>query len=171
MPISKKKIVSKIGQGESDKLFQRVMETLDNNSSINAQVSFWQNELMILHGTNYMSYRMMRFMRKHPQGVEPSVIADYLASSRQTITNMADELESKEFIIRQSHPTDRRRILLILAEKGQELTDLLVKEMDCIQRRVFKNFTPAEMEMYLDIRLRIIRYFENEIKNIYQSHQ
>jgi len=152
-------------------LFRRVLETLDNNASINLQTNFWLNELMRLHGINYTTYRMLRFISRHPEGVEPSVVADHLVILRQTVTNMSDELEKSDLIVRKSHPTDRRRILLFLTEAGRELTYALIEEMDSLQESVFNHFTVEEMEQYINIRHRIIGHTEEEIKKLYETNQ
>lgn len=150
-------------------LFRRVLETLDNSASINMQTSFWLNELMRLHGINHTTYRMLRFISRHPDGVEPSVVADYLVILRQTVTNMSDELEKSGIIARKPHPTDRRRILLFLTESGADLTNALMDEMDRLQRNVFNHFTVEEMEKYINIRHRIIAHTEEEIKKLYEA--
>ncbi|NLL46360.1 MAG: MarR family transcriptional regulator [Clostridiales bacterium] len=150
-------------------LFRRILETLDNNASINLQTSFWLNELMRLHGINHTTYRMLRFISRHPEGVEPSVVADYLVILRQTVTNMSDELEKSGLITRKPHPTDRRRILLFLTESGADLTNALIDEMDSLQRNVFNHFTIEEMEQYISIRHRIIAHTEEEIKKLYEA--
>lgn len=150
-------------------LFRRILETLDNNASINLQTSFWLNELMRLHGINYTTYRMLRFISRHPDGVEPSVVADYHVILRQTVTNMTDELEKSGLIIRKPHPTDRRRILLFLTKSGSDLIYALIDEMDRLQENVFNHFTVEEMEQYISIRHRIIGHTEEEIKKLYEA--
>ena len=151
---------------EHKRLLRDVLVTLDTNSSINLQMTHWLNQLTMLHGVNYTSYRMLRNMYRRPDGMEPSVIADYLIVHRQTVTNMADELESAGLICRNPHPSDRRRILLCLTEKGLELTCKLMEEMDRLEQRVFDQFTKDEMRQYLSLRLKIMSQTEEEIKKI-----
>ena len=147
-------------------LRKKMLDTLDNQSSINIQMNFWFNELMKYHGVSYSAYRMLRFLRRYPDGVEPSVVADNLTIIRQTITNMADDLQKKGLVVRIPHPTDRRRIFLSLSDEGKILSECLVKEMTTVQCNVFEMFTKKEMESYLDIRTKIIQYTESEIKKI-----
>ncbi|MBV7274428.1 MarR family transcriptional regulator [Clostridium sp. PL3] len=153
---------------EVDNLFRKkVLDTLDNQSPINIQMNFWLNEMMTYHGVSYSEYRILRLLRKYPNGIEPSVIADKLAILRQTTTNMVDDLQKKYLVERSPHPVDRRRIYIKLTSEGVELADKLVEEMSSVQSSVLSNFTSEEMEKYLDIRIKIIKYTEDEIKKRY----
>lgn len=151
---------------ERKRILRDVLVTLDTNSSINLQMTYWLNEFTMLHGVNYMTYRMLRCLYKHPDGIEPSVVADYLIVFRQTITNISDELESSGLLIKKPHPSDRRRILLLLTEKGLELSCKLIEEMDRLEQRVFEQFTKDEMQQYLSLRMLIMSRTEEEIKKI-----
>jgi DNA-binding MarR family transcriptional regulator len=150
-------------------LRKKVLDTLDNQSSINIQMNFWFDEMMKHYEVNYSIYRIMRILRKYPAGVEPSVVADRLTLLRQTVTNMVDDLEKKGLVNRSPHPNDRRRIFIMLTEAGSQLANTLTKEMTSLEDDVLKKFTKAEMETYLDIRTRIIQYTESEIKDRYFS--
>jgi DNA-binding MarR family transcriptional regulator len=148
-------------------LRKKVLETLDNQSSINMQMNFWFDEMMKHYEVNYSIYRMLRFLRKHPSGVEPSVVADRLTLLRQTVTNMVDDLERKNLVNRTPHPNDRRRIYIMLTESGTKLADTLIDQIVSLQDVVLRKFSKDEMEKYLDIRTRIIQYTESEIKDRY----
>ncbi|AKA67695.1 MarR family winged helix-turn-helix transcriptional regulator [Clostridium scatologenes] len=153
---------------EADHLFRKkVLDTLDNQSSINIQMNFWFNEMMTYHGVSYSEYRIIRLLRKYQNGIEPSVIADKLAILRQTTTNMVDGLQKKYLVERSPHPVDRRRIYIKLTPEGVELANKLVEEMSSVQSRVLSHFTSEDMEKYLDIRTKIIKYTEDEIKKRY----
>ena len=160
---------SSAGEDGFGSLRKRLLDTLDNQSAINIQMNFWFDEMMKHHEVNYSIYRMLRFLRKHPTGVEPSVVADRLTLLRQTVTNMVDDLEKKKLVTRSPHPNDRRRIYIVLTEQGAELANKLTEEMISLQDEVLRKFTKEEMETYLDIRTRIIQYTENGIKDRYFS--
>ncbi|AZV57668.1 MarR family transcriptional regulator [Clostridium sp. AWRP] len=148
-------------------LRKKILDTLDNQSAINIQVNFWLNEMMKYHGVNYSAYRIIRLLRRYPDGIEPSVIADKLAIIRQTATNMVDDLQKKYLVKRIPHPVDRRRVIVKLTQDGIELANKLVEEMASVQNNVLSQFTKEEMEKYLDIRTKIIKYTEDEIKKRY----
>ena len=47
-------------------LQKKVLDTLDNQSSINIQMNFWFDEMMKHYEANYSIYRLLRFLRKYP---------------------------------------------------------------------------------------------------------
>ncbi|KPU43752.1 HTH-type transcriptional regulator MhqR [Oxobacter pfennigii] len=153
--------------GVYTQLYKKVMETLDSQSAINIQMNFWFNEMMKYHGVSYIEYRAIRLLRRFPDGLEPSVIADNLTILRQSVTNMADDLQERNLVERMPHPVDRRRIYIRLTPEGLELANKLVDEMSSIEASIFFQFSKEEMETYLDIRTRIIKYTEDEIKKRY----
>jgi DNA-binding MarR family transcriptional regulator len=57
------------------------------------------------------------------QPLSPNEIADRLVITRASVTGLADSLEVREYAQRQPHPTDRRRILVVITEKGREVAD------------------------------------------------
>jgi DNA-binding MarR family transcriptional regulator len=149
------------------KMRKKILDTLDNQSAINIQMNFWFNEMMKYHGVSYSEYRILRLLTKYPDGVEPSVIADKLAILRQTVTNMVDHLQNSYMVERIPHPADRRRIYVKLTPDGMKLAKTLLDEMAKVQIDVLSRFTTEEMLNYLDIRTKIIKYTENEIKKRY----
>ena len=148
-------------------LRKKILDTLDNQSAINTEMNFWFNEMMKYHGVSYSAYRIIRLLKRYPDGIEPSVIADKLAILRQTVTNMVDDLQKDYLVERTPHPADRRRIHVKLTQEGLELANKLVEEMANVQNSVLSQFTYEEMEKYLETRKKIIKYTEEEIKKRY----
>jgi DNA-binding MarR family transcriptional regulator len=148
-------------------LRKKVLDTLDNQSQINIEMNFWFNEMMKYHGVSYSAYRIIRLLRKYPDGIEPSVIADKLTIMRQTVTNMVDDLQKDYLVERMPHPVDRRRIYVKLTQEGIEVANKLVEEMTNVQNSVLSQFTNEEMGKYLETRKKIIKYTEEEIKKRY----
>lgn len=56
-------------------------------------------------------------------------IARVLGVAPTVITGLVDRLESRGLIRRESHPTDRRRIQLVLTEKGLEISQRVEREI------------------------------------------
>ena len=69
------------------------------------------------------------------QGEEPSVLADSLLVLRQTMTKVIDSLESKGYVKRTVHPTDRRRLYIVPLPEGLEIAKkMLTIEMNFTER-------------------------------------
>ncbi len=56
-------------------------------------------------------------------------IARVLGVAPTVITGLVDRLESRDLIRRESHPTDRRRIQLVLTDKGREISQRVEREI------------------------------------------
>ena len=62
-------------------------------------------------------------------GCEAAELADHLYLPRQTMTYMLDSLEKEGNIYRESHPTDRRRKIIRLTERGKGFTKGIMEEL------------------------------------------
>jgi DNA-binding MarR family transcriptional regulator len=71
-----------------------------------------ENELLAL--------RHMLKARSQGRSITPSELAKFLGISTASMTAMVDRLEKSGHVQRQSHPTDRRRIHLIVTDKSDE---------------------------------------------------
>ncbi|MBP5640251.1 MAG: MarR family transcriptional regulator [Victivallales bacterium] len=60
-------------------------------------------------------------LSKHPEGMEPAVLADETHLLRQTITVVLNDLEKQELVTREFHPTDRRKKVIRLTQKGERI--------------------------------------------------
>lgn len=153
---------------ERAKLQREVYATLDSQSAINLRMNYLINELSKKHGVTRNIYNILRFLKRHPDGVEPSVIAQNLSMLRQSISNTVFDLEKRGLVESKNHPTDRRRILIYLSPEGAELEKKLSQEMRALHASVFAHFTNEEMRTYLDLRNRIIQCMQEVIRENYQ---
>lgn len=58
------------------------------------------------------------FLRLAPNGATGNELAEYLDITKQATSEMVDYLEQHGYIIRQSHPTDRRGKIITLTHRG-----------------------------------------------------
>ena len=59
-------------------------------------------------------------LSEHPEGVEPAVLAERTNLLRQTMTVVLNDLERQQLVTREFHPTDRRKKVIRLTEKGEQ---------------------------------------------------
>ena len=148
---------------ERVRLQREVYATLDNQSALNLKMNQLINEISKRHGVNRNIYSILRFVKRYPDGVEPSVIAQNLSMLRQSVSNTVFELEKKGLVVSKNHPTDRRRILISLAPDGESLEKKLSAEMRELHTSVFARFSNEELQTYLDLRNRIIQCMQDVI--------
>ena len=60
-------------------------------------------------------------LSEHPEGVEPAVLAERTNLLRQTMTVVLNDLERQQLVTREFHPTDRRKKVIRLTAKGEQV--------------------------------------------------
>ncbi len=53
-----------------------------------------------------------------PNGATGNELADHLGISKQAVSKMVEYLEKRDYVKRQSHPTDKRGKIIVLTERG-----------------------------------------------------
>jgi DNA-binding MarR family transcriptional regulator len=90
-------------------------------------------------------------------------IARVLGVAPTVITGLVDRLESLGLIRRESHPTDRRRIQLVLTEKGLEISQRVEREITArIEKQV--GLLPPERQDNLREGLRLFEQLTTELE-------
>ena len=81
------------------------------------------------------------YLSEHPEGVEPAVLADETNLLRQTMTVVLNDLEKQELVTREFHPTDRRKKVIRLTPKGEQVC-----------REILEAIAQAELEALSELR-------------------
>ena len=58
------------------------------------------------------------FKRITPDGATGIELAEYLGITKQAVSKMVDHLEKSGYVMRQTHPTDKRGKIIVLTERG-----------------------------------------------------
>lgn len=89
--------------------------------------------------------KVLLYLKLSQNDAEPSVIADFICVPRQTMTSILDGMEKDGLIVRQEHPSDRRRKLVRFARKGSALAERVLKEIRRYEAEAMSALTPEEM--------------------------
>ena len=89
--------------------------------------------------------KVLLYLKLFQNDVEPSVIADFICVPRQTMTSILDGMEKDGLIVRQEHPSDRRRKLVRFARKGSALAERVLKEIRRHEAKAMEALTPEEL--------------------------
>ena len=91
-------------------------------------------------------YNVLRIMRgQHPNTSTLKLIKERMLDNMSDASRIVDKLVAKKYVNRNQCPNDRRRVNLIISEKGLAI----LKELDCIDEAtidMFKNLTITETE-------------------------
>lgn len=124
------------------------------------------NTLLKRWDLNLNAYFLLRLLRDNPDGVEPAVIADKISVLRQTVTVLLNELEKRDYILRQASKLDHRRKKIVLTGSGRRFADQLCGEIMEIEREALSVFTPEEQETLF----RTSRIFYRSFKAAVEKH-
>ncbi|MCD8152986.1 MAG: MarR family transcriptional regulator, partial [Clostridiales bacterium] len=117
------------------------------------------------------TFRCLRYLSEHPDGVEPSVMAKDLFILRQTITYVIDKLEKREFVERLPHPKDRRRILVKLCPKGEKLADRANAISMEYHSRITEHFTEQQLIEYITLRNQMTQIRDQVLEEMLQERE
>ncbi|WP_307848679.1 MarR family winged helix-turn-helix transcriptional regulator [Microbispora oryzae] len=79
-------------------------------------------------------------------GLTPGEIARRLELTTPTVTRAATRMEASGLLRREPHPTDARLVLLRLTERGQELEEVIAREVERLGERALRTLDEAERE-------------------------
>ena len=120
---------------------------------------------------NYNMFRILRYLSESPNDVEPSTLSDVLFILRPTVTNTLDHLEKRSLIRREPHPTDRRRIIVKLQPKGEEVIQSALALSHDYHRRVLSHFSQDELEHYVTIRTQMAEIRDQALHDILEERK
>lgn len=125
-----------------------------------------ENLLFAPYNESATSFRCLLYLARHKDGVEPSKMADRMNILRQSATSIADHFEQKGYITRHTHPNDRRKILLVITPKGEQLTDKMLMTFRDYHDRISSLFTQEEIVVYAELRSRMHQARDQVIREI-----
>ncbi len=76
-------------------------------------------------------------------------LADWAGITGPGLVGIVDELESRGLVTRDRSPTDRRRNMLVLTEKGSRTMESLFETVTEIEDPIREELGPEEMEHFL----------------------
>ena len=81
----------------------------------------------------------------HPEDSEPAAVAAANYFPRQTITFILELLEREGLAVRQPHPNDRRRKLVVLTPKGNEKAEEMVRDMIAFESAALRTIEDVDL--------------------------
>ena len=81
----------------------------------------------------------------HPEDSEPAAVAAANYFPRQTITFILDLLEREGLAVRQPHPNDRRRKLVVLTPMGKDKAEEMVRDMIAFESAALRTIEDVDL--------------------------
>ncbi|MED3687700.1 MarR family transcriptional regulator [Peribacillus butanolivorans] len=82
-----------------------------------------------------------------PNGATGIELAEYLGITKQAVSKMVDYLEKSGYVMRQTHPTDKRGKIIVLTERGWLAVKAKEKILTEIEGRWSENIGTERMQM------------------------
>ncbi|MGB7375574.1 MAG: MarR family transcriptional regulator [Rivularia sp. (in: cyanobacteria)] len=85
------------------------------------------------------------------KGLTPSQFAERANVTRATITGLLDGLEREDLVQRQPYPEDRRKLTIVLTDKGRELISKMLPDHFCRTTNMMSNLTATEKKTFIKL--------------------
>ncbi len=82
-----------------------------------------------------------------PDGATGIEIAEYLGITKQAVSKMVDYLEKSGYVMRQTHPTDKRGKIIVLTERGLLVMKAKEEILTEIEQRWIESIGTERMQM------------------------
>lgn len=76
--------------------------------------------------------------------ITPGVIAERAIIAAASTTSVLDTLEKRGLVVRRSHPTDRRKLLIELTSTGRSAIDHILPGIHRLEKQIMDALTPEE---------------------------
>ncbi|PGZ94042.1 MarR family transcriptional regulator [Bacillus pseudomycoides] len=103
------------------------------------------------------------FKRIIPDGATGIELAEYLGITKQAVSKMVDSLEKSGYVMRKTHPTDKRGKIIILTERGWLAVKAKDKILTEIEGRWMENIGAERIQMLKEDLTKLV-YEANEGK-------
>ncbi len=144
-----------------------VFSELDLTSLLSLSFSVSINELHVrLSKLGFEDIRPVHgFMFKciTPNGATGIELAEYLGITKQAVSKMVDYLEKSGYVMRQTHPTDKRGKIIVLTERGCLVVKAKEEILTEIEGRWIENLGAERMQMLKEDLTKLV-YEANEGK-------
>lgn len=84
------------------------------------------DEFLAEYGVSQTKFFVLLLLKRHPDGLTPSRLAQGVAVSPPTMTGIVDRLARDGLVERIDIPTDRRSAMINLTDAGKQLMDTLL---------------------------------------------
>jgi len=109
---------------------------------------------------NKTSNRAIHFIKREGE-VMPSNLAKYLEIKKSSATSLIDSLEVEGLVYRKDDPSDRRKTLLGLTEKGLERSEYMLGKMCSIASESMSDLSDEDIDEALNAQKVLIKFHKH----------
>lgn len=109
---------------------------------------------------NKTANKAIHFIKREGE-VMPSNLAKYLEIKKSSATSLVDSLEAEGLVYRKDDPSDRRKTLLGLTEKGLERSEYMVDKMCSVASECMSDLSDEEIDEALNAQKILIKFHKH----------
>lgn len=87
----------------------------------------------------------------------PSTLARFLELKKSSVTSLIDSLENEGFVCRKDDPSDRRKVLISITEKGVEHTKKIINKMFSVAKKCMSDLDDETLEKAIEAQLILLK--------------
>jgi DNA-binding MarR family transcriptional regulator len=103
------------------------------------------------YGLSIGKFTLLMQLYVASEGLTPSEFAERADVTRATITGLLDGLEREELVKREAHPSDRRRLIIRLTQKGRSFVAKILPDHFCRTTGLMANLTSTEKKTLIKL--------------------
>jgi DNA-binding MarR family transcriptional regulator len=103
------------------------------------------NRRLRVHGLHLATAQALSVLEGADQPLTPNEIGEHLHLTSGTVTTVIDSLEKRGLVERNSHPKDRRKVLVSITKSGQAVLDRYLPEAVAIQTAMLAGLKDDEL--------------------------
>ncbi|MEL4305744.1 MarR family winged helix-turn-helix transcriptional regulator [Methanococcoides sp. LMO-2] len=88
----------------------------------------------------------------------PSTLARFLDLKKSSVTSLIDNLEKEGFVFRKDDPSDRRKVLISVTEKGIEQIGRVFKKMVSVVKMCMDDVDGEKLDKLLEAEILLIEF-------------
>ncbi|MGG1679700.1 MarR family winged helix-turn-helix transcriptional regulator [Neobacillus sp. NRS-1170] len=115
--------------------------------SFSASISELHDKLSELGFEDIRPVHGYLFNRIIPDGATGIELAEYLGITKQAVSTMVDFLEKSGYVMRETHPTDKRGKIIVLTERGWLVMKAKEEILTEIEGRWIENIGAERLQM------------------------
>ncbi len=106
------------------------------------------------HGLNVTEWRVLAMLASFPD-IAATDICDRTGLEKMTVSLAVASLLKKKIVVRNAHPSDRRRLLLRLTSAGEWIYDAIAPKSHAFVDALLLVLTPTEQALFMSVLLRL----------------
>ena len=129
-----------------------IRDLLDLNQRGQIQASRRTRILSKKYDLNETCIMIVRYLLSFPEGLEPNKIAFACGVQAQTLTLPLHNLEDSGYLVKGKHPSDKRKVVITLTQKGQEIAKEMRDDAKRMNEIVSAHFSDEELKAFVAFR-------------------